>query len=156
MSYREIKSRANILVDSGNVKKKGRLNYFTSRDGNILDCMPYDLYNLNEYHNFDISQEVFSLMDICFISDGMPEFNVFRGFNFSTKLIYDKKNKIFKEKRYDKIYYQNIMISQNIARVNRKKLEFDFKDFIRLIVGSAIFFVFGLFFVVGLLLFPTS
>ncbi len=154
MSYREIKSRINVLSESGNVKKKGRLNYFTSRSEGLLNCIPFDLFNLNEYHRFDVSQEVFSLKDSAFISNEGVEFNCFRGFNFSTQLKYDDKLKVFKEKKYDYEYYQAIMISQNIAVVHKSKLDFDFTDFIRLIIGSVIMMIFSFFIIVGLILLP--
>jgi hypothetical protein len=156
MSYKEIKSRVNILAESGNVKLKGRLNYFTSREKGLLNCIPYDLYTLNEYFNFDVSQEVFSLKDVAFITSKGVEFNVFRGFNFSTMIIYDKNKKIFQEKPYDIDYYDKIMISQNIARVHRKRIEFDFKDFIRLIFGSALFVIFSFFIIIALILLPVG
>jgi len=144
-TYKEIKSKFNQIYDSGNLKKKGMLLYGISRQDDLLDFIPYDLFNLNENLNFDLTQEFFSIREVGLVSDKVKNFFVYRGLNFSTSFEYDKKEKVFKEKLYDKKYMRRCRMSQNLSRVMSHKLEFDFKDFIRITFGIGIFVLLAIF-----------
>jgi len=150
-TYKEIKSKFNQIYDSGNLKKKGMLLYGVSRKDNLLDFIPYDLFNLNENLNFDLTQEFFTIREVALVSDNVKNFFVFRGMNFSTSFFYDKKDKVYKERKYNKIYMRRCRMSQNLSRVMSHKLEFDFKDFIRLSFGSGIMFLLAVFMNLALL-----
>jgi hypothetical protein len=150
-SYKEIKTRFNQIYDSGNLKKKGMLLYGISRKDNLLDFIPYDLFNLNENLNFDLTQEFFTIKEVGLVSDNVKNFFVFRGMNFSTSFEYDKSNKVFKERKYDKKYMRYCRMSQNLSRVMSHKLEFDFKDFIRITFGIGIFVLLAIFLNLALL-----
>jgi len=127
-SYREMRSKYKQVIDSGNIKKKAKLLYFTSRDKKTLDCLPYELYNLNENLNFDLTQEFFTIRDVAMITDKTKNFFTFRGFNFSTKFKYDKTNKVFQEKKYDDKYMSKCRASQYLSRILGTRLKFDFND----------------------------
>ena len=153
-SYKEIKTKFNQIYDSGNLKKKGMLLYGISRRDNLLDFIPYDLFSLNENLNFDLTQEFFSIREVGLVSDNVKNFFVFRGMNFSTSFEYDKKNKIFKEVVYSKKYMRRCRMSQNLSRVMSHKLEFDFKDFIRITFGVGIFVLLAIFLNLALIFLP--
>lgn len=153
-TYKEVKSKFNQIYDSGNLKKKGMLLYGISRKDNLLDFIPYDLFNLNENLNFDLTQEYFTIKDVGLVSDNVKNFFVFRSMNFSTSFFYDKKNKVFKERKYDKMYMRRCRMSQDLTCVMSHKVDFDFKDFIRITFGVGIMILLGVFLNLMLLFLP--
>lgn len=153
-SYKEVKSRFNQIYDSGNLKKKGMLLYGISRKENLLDFIPYDLFNLNENLNFDLTQEFFTIREVALVSDNVKNFFVFRGMNFSTSFVYDNNDKIFRERKYDKRYMRNCRMSQNLSKIMSHRLDFDFKDFIKITFGIGIVVLLAIFLNLILLFLP--
>jgi len=152
---KENKNKLEKIIEAGNLKRKGKILYFPSRKQALLDAIPYELFDLNETYDFDITQEIFSLSDVSFITNEQSEFMVYRGFNFSTTFKFNKSKGAFLEKEYDNDYYARRLISQDIKRVNNKRIDFDFKDVIRILFGIGSFIIITLFFCIGLLMFPT-
>jgi hypothetical protein len=154
-SYQQAKLTKQRIIESGNLNKKGKLLYFVSRNGKLLDTIPYDLYNLNENLSFDLTQEFFTIREVSLITNNKPQFFVFRGFNFSTRIEYDKNKKAFIEKQYDLDYMKSCRMSQYESKIFGKKFRFVFDDLIKLIFGIGSVVLFFIMFWTGILLIPT-